>query len=349
MSEASDPRRLLPYRSVWPLAGGVLLGLMLRLAFNGSPDKIWGHRLEALYAMTGSFIYLAPFAVGALTAWLAERRQRQGLGRHFVAGMAANALLVLVTLLVELEGLICAILVLPLFAVLGGLGAVSMALVCRVLRRSSAPMAALAVLPLLTAGLEEPLELPDRFGVVEHETLIDASPAEVWAQLLDTPAIRPEEMADGWIYRIGVPLPHFGRTERQGARLVRHVEMGKGIRFDQVSTEWAEPRTVRWTYRFGPDAFPPGALDDHVRIGGRHFDLMDTLYTLESLGGQTRLRVAMHYRVSTRFNWYAEPLAQALMGNFETVALRLYAARAEAGARAARPVAPPRSPSPEAS
>jgi hypothetical protein len=38
----------------------------------------------------------------------------------------------------------------------------------------------------------------------------------------------------------------------------------------------------------------------------------------------------MHYRVSTRFNWYAQPLAQALIGNFEAVALRLYATRAEA-------------------
>lgn len=250
--------------------------------------------------------------------------------------MAATSLLVLVTLVVELEGLICAILVLPLFAVLGGLGAITMALACRACRawrRPGRPMAVIAVLPVMMAAVEAPWTLPDHFGRVEHAVLIQAPADRVWDQLLDTPAIRPEEMAKGWIYRIGVPLPHFGRTERRGAQLVRHVEMGKGIRFEQVATEWSEARSVRWTYRFGADAFPPGALDDHVRIGGRHFDLIDTVYRLEPVGEQTRLHVTMHYRVSTRFNWYADALAQALMGNFESVALRLYASRAEAAHR----------------
>lgn len=109
--------------------------------------------------------------------------------------------------------------------------------------------------------------------------------------------------------------------------------MGKGIAFDQISTDWQAGRHVRWRYRFSSDSFPPRALDDHVRIGGEYFDLLDTQYSLSSVGsGMTSLRVSMSYRVSTRFNWYAQPVAALFVSNFEETALRLYARRAEAQA-----------------
>ena len=68
-----------------------------------------------------------------------------------------------------------------------------------------------------------------------------------------------------------------------------------------------------------------------MRIGGEYFDLLDTEYSLQPGGdGTTTLRVAMSYRVSTRFNWYAQPVAALFVGNFEENVLRFYARRAEA-------------------
>jgi hypothetical protein len=104
--------------------------------------------------------------------------------------------------------------------------------------------------------------------------------------------------------------------------------MGKGIQFDQVATLWEPNHRVLWTYRFAADSFPPHALDDHVRIGGEYFDLLDTEYLLTPVGNQTELRIRMSYRVSTRFNWYAQPIAEILIGNFEEVILGFYANRA---------------------
>ncbi len=321
---------VLPYRWLWPLLGGALLGVAWRLILADSDGPLPFGGLGNIMGL--GFVCLVPFAVGAWTAWLAERQQRHSLGRHFLAGVVANALFVIATLVIQIEGLICAILAVPLFGLIGGVGAVAMALAGRAMKRPGPPAAVVAVLPLMVAGFEAPLELPDRFGEVTSERLVAAAPERVWAQLLRTEAIRPQEVADGWMYRIGVPLPHFGVAEQQGPLLVRRVEMGKGIHFDQLASDWVEAQRLRWTYRFSPDSFPPGALDDHVRIGGRHFDLLDTVYTLEPRGQHTLLRASMHYRVSTRFNWYAEPLARGLIGNFENVALRLYASRAEAPA-----------------
>jgi hypothetical protein len=67
-----------------------------------------------------------------------------------------------------------------------------------------------------------------------------------------------------------------------------------------------------------------------VRIGGHHFDIIDTEYSMREVPGGTELRARMRYRVSTHFNWYANPLARLLIGDFESTALELYARRAEA-------------------
>jgi hypothetical protein len=142
--------------------------------------------------------------------------------------------------------------------------------------------------------------------------------------------IRPEEVDRAWIYRIGVPVPKAGITQATPAGLVRKISMGKNIHFDQVVTEWQENNYVRWIYRFEEDSFPPYALDEHVVLGGHYFDVRDTSYTLTPHGQSTELKIRMQYRVSTQFNWYADPIARFLFGNFEEVILDFYRRRSEA-------------------
>jgi hypothetical protein len=186
-----------------------------------------------------------------------------------------------------------------------------------------------AALPLLLGAVEHRIPLPDAVDTVVSARVINAPPEAVWTQLLHAPRIEPREMERGWMYRIGAPLPLTAVTEQRGGELIRHVTMGRGVQFDQVAAEWQPMRRVVWRYSFAPDSFPPGALDDHVQIGGRHFDLIDTEYALEPVAGGTRLTARMRYRVSTHFNWYARPLAKVLVRNFEQTALEFYAKRAE--------------------
>jgi hypothetical protein len=178
-------------------------------------------------------------------------------------------------------------------------------------------------------GLEGNVITPSRFGNVERTVMIRAAPEAVWRQILNASDIKPEEMQHAWIFRIGVPLPLAGVVEPSPNGVVRKIRMGKDVHFDQVFTESREYRYVHWTYRLYPDSFPPYALDDHVVVGGYYFDVKDTSYTLTPTGDSTELRINMGYRVTTQFNWYAEPLARYLLGNFEEVVLDFYRRRSE--------------------
>jgi hypothetical protein len=180
----------------------------------------------------------------------------------------------------------------------------------------------------LLGGFEQRLPLPQTVLQEERVLVVAAPAAAVWNQLMSARDIQPEEMNQAWMYRIGVPLPRSAITENQAGALIRHITMGKAIRFDQVATDWVPNRRVLWTYRFTKDSFPPQALDDHVRIGGTYFDVLDTEYALRDFPGGTKIHVSMHYRVSTNFNWYVRPIAAFLVGNFEQAALNFYAKRA---------------------
>jgi hypothetical protein len=102
------------------------------------------------------------------------------------------------------------------------------------------------------------------------------------------------------------------------------------VYFEEVVQEWQPHRHLRWSYRFHADSFPRHALDDHVVIGGHYFDLIDTSYTLSEEGDSTRLHTATRYRISTHFNFYAEWVAQLLLGNLSQTGLQLYRRRSEA-------------------
>lgn len=315
--------RVLPYRGWWPLLGGALAGIALRLIYLG--------KAGAAYApMMQSFIIASPVLVAVVTVYLAELKSRRNWAYYFFAPAGATLLYVLGTLLVMIEGWICAILIFPLFALISGIAGLAMGAICRATdwpRRTI--VGCVAVLPLITGGLEQHLALPPRERVAEREVLVGASAPAVWRELIEARHIEPEEIDEAWLYRIGVPMPVSGIADMQGGEHLRHVTMGKGIHFDQVASEWRENEVVSWQYRFAQDSFPARALDDHVRIGGHYFDLGETQYSLSENGGQTRLRIRMRYRVSTRFNWYAGPVADLLVGDFAEVVLRFYARRAE--------------------
>jgi hypothetical protein len=322
--DTPEPRRFWIVRFGWtvPLICGAIVGVALRLFFSGTPG-------EPYHAMESSFTLLVPILVGAVTVYMAERAGRRSWSYYFFAAAAANALFVIGTMVIRVEGLICAVLAVPLFGFVGGLGGVLMGAVCRWTKWPRAAVYSFAALPLLLGGLEQDLPLQQDIRSVDRVRIVSASPERVWTHLTVARSIRAEEIGSAWMYRIGVPLPSSAVTELADSTQVRHITMGKGIQFDQVAADWQPNQRVRWTYRFKDDSFPSGALDDHVKIGGQYFDVIDTEYVLRKVNAGTEIRVTMRYRVSTAFNWYAQPIADFLVGNFEEAALRFYATRAE--------------------
>ncbi|MEJ0086616.1 MAG: SRPBCC domain-containing protein [Pseudomonadota bacterium] len=271
-----------PFSRWWPVGWGALAGLALRLLFWGKPETAYA-------AMLDSFILGSPALVGAVTVYMAERQFRRSWTYYAVAPAIATLCYVVGSLLILIEGWICAIVILPLFAVVGALSGLLMGVVCRLTNwPRPAIVSSIAILPLITGAFEHRLPLPNLEREQRRSVYVAAPAADVWRQLIDARDIRPEEVDNAWMYRIGVPLPASGAADVRGGEHLRHIVMGKGIHFDQVASEWRENQSVTWHYRFAPDSFPPHALDDHVRVGGHYFDVGATTYSLRARAAPAR-------------------------------------------------------------
>lgn len=314
----------LPFLKRRPVLAGVLSGIVLRLLFSGETGSAWS-------AMAIGFIFMAPMVVGAVTVYLAEKMEHQTWWYYLWAPFLANLLFVAGTLVFMIEGWICAIVIIPMFALLGSVGGVSMGLVCRLTHWPKRAMYSLASVPLLLGLVGNYLPTPDHFDSVQRSVVVNAPASVVWQHLNNTQQIDPAEFGGTWAARIGVPMPVSGKTERTAQGLVRKSHWQKAVHFDEPITHFEPERYLRWVYRFQPDSFPAGALDDHVLIGGHYFDLIDTSFTLSPVVGGTRLDIKAHYRVSTQFNFYAARVAQWLLNNLLATGLEFYKHRSEAG------------------
>ncbi|HKE93079.1 MAG TPA: SRPBCC family protein [Povalibacter sp.] len=224
---------------------------------------------------------------------------------------------------------------LPIFLALGSIGGLAAGIASRVLVRPAAGVPVVILLPLVLSAIGPGNDSHDRLGEVESSVQIAATPAEVWQQLNGATDITPAEVDAAWIYRIGVPRPVAGVTVTPAVGGVRLSRWEKNVHFRERITDWQEARYVRWTYEFDAHSFPPGALDDHVMIGGRYFDLRSTSYRLEPSGGGTRLTLRTQYRVTTGFNWYSGAIADLVLHDFSDAILTMYRHRAEKSAASA--------------
>ena len=314
---------------LWIVFGlGALYGLVMRVAF-GLPfmDSRTAH--GATGPMLASFVMLVPVLVGVFTVHAARKRS-PGLMFALFAPWVPTLLFALGSGLVLIEGSICIAMALPIFCVVSSLGGLLCWIVLKFVDVPAGGVNGLLLLPLLLAWPESQQPLPQGLQRSEAAVHIAAPPQAVWALINHATAVTPEEMRGGLAWRNGLPYPVEAVTHESAAGRVRKLRWASGIAFDEPITDWQENRRIAWTYAFAPDSFPPNTLDEHVLIGGRYFDLVDTAYQLVPEDGGTRLEIVVGYRVSTGFNWYAAPAGRLLVDDAARAILRFYKRRAEA-------------------
>ncbi|HEY0232360.1 MAG TPA: SRPBCC family protein [Dokdonella sp.] len=319
---------------LWVLLGGAGYGLLMRLAFGLPVFKATINGGGG--AMLVSFLFLVPFLIGLWTVSQLPASRRK-LSAAFLLPWAPTALFLAGTAVLAIEGSICIVLAAPIFLALASLGGLVAHFVLRT-KLSPGTTSAFLMLPFATGLYEQSLPLPDATLTSTESIHIAAPPGRIWQLINDADAIEPAEMASGWAWRIGVPYPVAALTVTTEEGRVRKLRWQHGVHFDEPILDWDENRYIRWSYRFAADSIPPGALDEHVTIGGRYFDLVDTSYRLQPEEGGTRLGIVVHYRISTRFNAYAAPLGRLLVDDAAKTILAFYQRRAQAPVAAGKAI-----------
>jgi uncharacterized protein YndB with AHSA1/START domain len=316
-----------------PLSGvalGLLYGLGCRLIFDSKPGGGRGYG-NVFAGVSLAFLFLVPFALGALTAALAPRDTKQPWLYWLLMPWVSTALLLLSTFALAWEGIICLVMASPimfLMAMLGGL-VVGFVITRRQRPMPPAAIASCIVLPFVWAPLEAQLPRPDGLRTVTTVVDIAAPPEAVWRQVVRVPLITEDEQTSGFFQAIGIPKPLEATLSHDGVGGLREARFAGGIRFHENVTEWEPNARLGFTIEVDPDTITAAVLDDHVRVGGEYFDVVFGRFDLKRTATGTRLTLESRHQLRTTFNAYAGLWTDAVMSDIQGNICRVIRSRSE--------------------
>lgn len=308
------------------LRPAILLGLVSGLVYGILTRFITEtQRFGSVFAvMTLSFLFLVPVVIGYLTV---RPHPQPSWAYRLLAPWLPTVLSVAVCFAVGWEGTICIVMGLPILLIFSSLGGVLGGLTSI---RGPAGAASAMLVPFLVAPLEQRVPRPEMLHEVHTSIPIRATPAAVWAEIIEVPTIMPQEQKPALFTRLGFPRPVSATLSRPGVGAVRHARFERGVLFLETVTDWIPQQRLRFTIAAQTDSIPPSTLDRHVTIGGPYFDVLSGRYDIRpGPNGQVTLDLTSELRVSTHFNLYAAPWADAIMRSIQENILEIIRARAE--------------------
>jgi hypothetical protein len=304
---------------MFAVAFAAVYGLIIRLFFGSANG--WMH------IMSVTFLFLVPVVIGFLTIMLMPAAKTTTGTSAFFKPWLTSLVLLVGTILLQIEGTICWIMVFPIFATFAGIGG----LIAFHLRKSrtGAPnssaknkwqkpntlnVSLLFVVPLGLGLVEGEKALVPQELVIRKAVTINAPTAEVWKQLTRSKAVGPHKSQPSMSGLLGFPKHKSTTLDAVAVGGKRTAYYEKGLYFEETITQYQSERLLVLRVDANPSAIPPAVMDEHILIGGKHLDILEDVYELRPLpGGRTWLTLSSRFYINTPFNWYARIWAHYLM------------------------------------
>ena len=302
----------------WIIIGcGLLYGGLTRLAFG----------LDALSKLIGgaasaTFLFLVPFAMGSLVAFLGMILGQPKRPVYWGAGAPVICLLIgmFISLVTGFEAAFCLIVAAPILIFMTLMGGLITAAIVKRTGGGRLQVTAVVLMPYAVAPLEQMIALPEDILTVHNQIEIAATPREVWSHIASVPEISPDELRWSWVHAIGFPRPRAAVLEGEGVGAVRIATFERNVSFFERVTDWQPGNTIAFGIDADPQFVPANAFDQHVIVGGRFYDVLDGRYVIEPAGeGRVILHLSSRHRLNTHLgryaSWWSEQVMDEIQGN----------------------------------
>jgi hypothetical protein len=310
---------------------GLLYGIAYGLAMRGFFVLEFGdHRVVMTNGlMSISFLFFVPFVIGLLVAYYNTTLTSSSKVMELSMPLLAVVGFVVTTVLLGSEGIICAIMALPIFAFMSLLGGY---LGTRIFYRNKdkTMISFMLFIPFLAASVESFTGLSDQL-FTEHTTItIRASDEKVWKHITRVSEIGEQENRLSLFQLMGFPRPIRAELDTIAVGGVRLAVFDRGLIFTETVTQVIPRKELTFTIEANPASIPPTALDKHVLVGGQYFDILDGKYEMEKISEQEiRLHLTSRFRLATHFNFYSGFWSQLIMSDIQQNILRIVKDRSE--------------------
>ncbi|PJZ46800.1 hypothetical protein [Leptospira brenneri] len=298
------------------VTAATVYGLLLRI-LHDLLDQFLGSIISI------SFVMLAPLTIGFLTIYLLPKDQTKSMVSIIFKPFLPCAILMCITIALNIEGTICWLMIFPLFAFTASLGGIIASQIRKKNDRDSNQKnrntlygSFILCLPLVLGFIEGDTTSSRKDFYISRSVIIKASSKQVWKELTNINEIKPEEQKNSLSTFLGFPR-HISTTIEKleiGGRRIAIYD--KGLFFNETIAKLENEQLLVLNININPNTIPVKVMDEHIVLGGKHVDILQDVYRLQSLSdGTCKLTLSSHFYINTPFNWYAGLWSEYLMGD----------------------------------
>ncbi|HMV08433.1 MAG TPA: hypothetical protein PK325_17705 [Cyclobacteriaceae bacterium] len=308
------------------IAPAVLVGLIIRFIFNiDGLDSLWS-------LMTISFFFFLPYAVGAISVYLSKPEDVRSLSYRIFFPWVPVLFLFIVTMLLNMEGWACWLMILPVFLIFSSLGGLTAGYFkTHKSKRSNNLHVSLAVLlPFLICPLENMIGAIPGFYTAYTAIDIEAPKDKIWSHVIRVKAITETEDRGTLTNFLNIPRPIKAELDFEGVGAKREAIFDGGLIFNESVLQYEHQKLMKFSIRANTYEIPSTTFDEHILIGGEFFDVLEGTYELEKLSPEKyRLHLYSEFKLNTTFNFYASIWGRWIMQDIQNNILQVIKNRSE--------------------
>ncbi len=322
MEKLLDTLRSRPARRV---ASGFALALVIALS---AYLLFSGFRAGSVWFASIWFLALLPALLSALICYVGDPDRNRSTAFYWRVPLVLCGLVCVASLFVLHEGVICLVMLSPIWLGSGWFGAFAMRSQRK--RAGRSVQSSFLIIPLLAGLVEAQTPIPHEVVTLSRSVLVQAAPEDIWPYAVASHGIGAGE--GRWTIThnlIGMPRPRESIIDKPGVGGVRTAFWGDHVNFEERIVEWNPGRKLGWRFDFNNSSVQD-YTDKHISPDGEFLKVDSGDYTLRRISaGTTELTLTTRYIAKTHVNPYAKLWGELLMGDVEENVLTIIKDRAE--------------------
>lgn len=325
MKQAPRLLDVFQHRRARSAASGFALALVIALsAYLLFASSRWG------LPWFGSiwFLALLPALLSALICYIGDPDRNRSAEFYWRVPLVLCGLVCAASIVFLREGVICLVMLSPIWLASGWLGAFAMRSQRK--RAGRTVQSSFLIIPLLAGLVEAQIPVSHETVTLSRSILVRAEPEDIWPFVVSSRGIGASE--GRWTIThnlIGVPRPRETVVDRPGVGGVRTAFWGDHINFEERIVEWAPGRKLGWRFNF-TNTSVQDYTDRHISPDGEFLKVDSGDYSLRRVSaGTTELTLTTRYIAKTHVNPYAKVWGELMMGDVHENVLTIIKDRAE--------------------
>ena len=318
------PRRRLTARLLSGFALALAIAFSAYLLLNAS--RAGGAGLASLW-----FLALLPALLCALICYVGDPDRTRSTGFYWLTPLVLVGVVDAGSAVILHEGVICLIMLSPIWIVSGWAGAFLLRWQRRGTVSHKTLQSSFLMIPLLAGVVEAQIPYPHEQVLLSRSILVHATSGEIWPYAVSNPSIGAHE--GRWTIThniIGLPRPRATVINGAGVGAVREAYWGDNINFEERINAWSPGQKLGWTFGFSNTSLRD-YTDKHISPDGQFLKIESGDYSMRRISPETtELTLNTRYVAMTHVNPYARLWGEFLLGDTQDNILTIIKDRAEA-------------------